>query len=173
MFYYWNAPEEWATEMARTDNDVIIIMPAYNAEKTLERTLAGIPRIYSKVGAGERINLIDFLNQPRPCLATGRWGLIGLYDAGDFVIPVFLLPIAPADITVVAIVPDHLLPTVGNMAAHGSKPFKGGKFFCLFTVFFSSYALPLHHTKNLNLKSGIFHSFFRLKCGCSHRNHGN
>jgi len=53
--------------------------------------------------AGEWINLIDFLNQPRPSFAARRGDVAGLYNAWDFVIPVFLLSIAPEDITVVAI----------------------------------------------------------------------
>jgi hypothetical protein len=43
------------------------------------------------LGAGERINLIDFLNQPRPCLATSWGNVVGLNDAGDFVILRFSL----------------------------------------------------------------------------------
>jgi len=49
--------------------------------------------------------------------------------AGNDVILFFLFPFPPADITVEAVIADHLLSLVGHVGAHGGEPFEGGEGF--------------------------------------------
>jgi len=39
--------------------------------------------------------------------------------------PIFSFPVNSADITVIAIIPNHIIAPVGDMGAHGGKPFTG------------------------------------------------
>ena len=58
----------------------------------------------------------------------------------------FVFPIAPADITVISIIPDHLLPLVQDMGKHGCQPPQGIKdtlFFAVFGPLMEDFFLPV------------------------------
>ncbi len=48
---------------------------------------------------------------------------------------VSLFTLAPRYVTVVSIVPDHLLSLVGDMRGHGGTPFEGIEVLLLFSIF--------------------------------------
>jgi len=80
------------------------------------------------LGTGQGINFIDFLDQPGPVLPVFLRTFIGfqvedstLRDAGDPVVFGFF-SLSPRDITVVAIISDHLLPPVRDVGTHGGQP---------------------------------------------------
>ena len=47
----------------------------------------------------------------------------------------FLLPFAPADVTVMVIVPDHLFSPIWHVGTHDSQVLQRTKGFCLLSVF--------------------------------------
>ena len=85
----------------------------------------GIPRV---VGVGvEGITnhwaLESERNQPRPTFPESLFVSLRFEDTGDGIINSFLLPFTPDDITVIAIVPHHLLTSVRYVRTHGGEPF--------------------------------------------------
>ena len=55
------------------------------------------------LGAGEGVNLVDFLDEPCPVLAVPLGWFIGLQDARDQSVLVCLLALTPTDVAVVAL----------------------------------------------------------------------
>jgi len=66
----------------------------------------------------------DLLNEPGPVLPVSLRTLIRLEDAGDPVVFGFF-SLSPGDITVVSIIPHHLLSPVRDVGTHGGQPLKG------------------------------------------------
>jgi len=60
------------------------------------------------LGAGQGINFVNLLNQPRPVFPVFLRAFIGFQDAGDPVVFGFF-SLSPADVTVVAIISDYRL----------------------------------------------------------------
>ena len=89
--------------------------------------------------AGQGIDLVNLLNQPGPVLPVFLQTLIRFQDAGDPVALSFA-PFSPADITVIPVVSDPLLPSVRNVGAHGGQPLQG-----IENLFFSSVFRPVNH----------------------------
>jgi len=65
--------------------------------------------------AREGINLIDFLYQSCPVLFVFFSWLCGFQNTGYPFILVLFFPFSPADVAVISIVTNHLLPVVRNM----------------------------------------------------------
>jgi len=91
--------------------------------------------------AGEGIDLVYLLNQPGPVLPIFLRALIRfqvedstLRDAGDPVVFGFF-SLSPGNVTVVAIVPDHLLAPVRDVGTHGGQPFQGIEDLFLSSIF--------------------------------------
>ena len=80
-----------------------------------------IPRHFRQVGG---INLVDLLNEPGPVFPVFLRTLIRLEDAGDPVVFGFF-SLSQGDITVVSIIPHHLLSPVRDVGTHGGQPLKG------------------------------------------------
>ena len=83
---------------------------------------------------GGGIDLVDLLNQPGPILTVFLRTLIGFQDAEDPIVS-GSFPLSPRDITVVPIVPGHLLLPVRDMGAHGGQPLQGVENLFLGSVF--------------------------------------
>ena len=49
------------------------------------------------------------------------------YLVGGTEHPYFPFGEPPGDVTVAAVIPNHLVPAIGDMEAYGGKPFKGIK----------------------------------------------
>jgi hypothetical protein len=58
---------------------------------------------------------------------------------------------SPRDVTVVAVIPNHLFASVGNMGTHGGQPLEGIKGFQILPFFKRVY--------NLGFKREVGHSF--------------
>jgi hypothetical protein len=86
-------------------------------------------------GTRQGIDFIDFLYHPCPVLAVPLGWFIGLQDAREQSVLVYLLALTPTDVAVVAIVTNHLLTLVRDMGAHGCQPLQGIKDILLFSVF--------------------------------------
>ena len=50
------------------------------------------------------------------------------------VVMILFFPLAATDITIEAVITDHLFPLVGNMGAHGGQPFERVKYFLFLAV---------------------------------------
>ena len=74
--------------------------------------------------ANQRIDLIYFLNKPRPVPSKHLFIPQRFEDTGNEIIATFLLPFPPLDIAVIAVVPDHLLAPVRDVRRHGGQPFR-------------------------------------------------
>ena len=85
--------------------------------------------------ADERIDLIDFLNQPGPAFPAGRRGSIGFDDTGDGAFFGKLLSFPPGNVAVPTVIPDRLLPPVRDMGTHGGEPFRCVKDLSEFAAF--------------------------------------
>jgi len=64
------------------------------------------------------------VNEPGPVLPVFLRTFIRFQDAGNPVVFGFF-SLSPADVTVVAIIPDHLLPPVRDVGTHGGQPLQG------------------------------------------------
>ena len=73
------------------------------------------------LGAGQGINLINLLNQPHPILTIFPGGTLRFQNAWHPFILALFLPFPPGNITVIPIIPDHLLPVVRYMGTHGCQ----------------------------------------------------
>jgi len=87
------------------------------------------------LGAGEGVNLVDFLDEPCPVLAVPLGWFIGLQDGRDQSVLVYLLALTPTDVAVVAIVTNHLFALIGNMGTHSSEPLQRIKGLLVFSIF--------------------------------------
>jgi len=60
---------------------------------------------------------------------------------------ILFFPLAATDITVEAIISDHLFSLVGDMGVHGRQPFERVKYFLIFAIFRLIVA-PLFYNSN-------------------------
>ena len=85
-------------------------------------------------GAGERIDLVDFLNQLGPVLAVCK-GSGGFGDVRHDLFAAGFFALSPALVAVVAVVAHHLLAAVGDMTGQLCQPVQGIECFTGATVF--------------------------------------
>jgi len=71
------------------------------------------------------IDLIDFLNQPCPAFPAFRRSPVRFDDVRDTVLSGAFMPLPAANVAVPPVVPNHLLPRVRDMRAHGREPLRG------------------------------------------------
>lgn len=107
----------------------------------------GAPAFWAEKG----IDFVDFLNQARPVSPEGLFISRRFENAGDGIVVSRILPFPPGDITVKAVVSDHLLSLVGDVGTHGGQPFQRGKNLCGLPVF--------GRIDDLSLRIQVLHSF--------------
>ena len=78
-------------------------------------------------GAAERVDFVDFLNQPGPVFSVRLQIFVHLQDTGNqCVLPGLSVPSA-ANIAVIAVVANHLFALVRHMGTQGRQPVEGVK----------------------------------------------
>jgi len=93
--------------------------------------------------ARQRINLVNFLYQPRPVFSESLVGRLRLKNAGNVIVricsPIEIedkrFPPSSRHVTIIAVIPDHLFPLIGYMGTHRGKPFQGVEHFRLQPIF--------------------------------------
>jgi hypothetical protein len=84
--------------------------------------------------AHQGVHLIDFLNQPGPILSVFFGWPFRFKDARYPFILVLFLPFPPRNVTIIPLIPHHLLSLARYMGAHGSQLLQSVKHLLLFAV---------------------------------------
>ena len=69
------------------------------------------------LGTGERINLINFLDQACPIFSKSLVGQLRLHNTGDLIISSGFFPFSASYITIIAIITGHLFAFIGHVGA--------------------------------------------------------